>query len=154
MKNKKPSSKSEKLSKKELGFVRDYVKTGNGTKSALNNYNTKDESVGAVIASENLRKPKIQKAILSIAEQIPDKLLIEKHLKLLNKTEVVTRNNVSTGEIEILPTGEIDAQAVKAGLDMAYKLKGVYAPEKRALTDSQGNDLTQEQIDKLNMFFD
>lgn len=150
MEKKKKTSKSEKLSKKELGFIRDFVKTGNGVKSALKNYKTKDYNTAGVIANENLKKPKIQKAILSIAEQIPDKLLIEKHLKLLNKTEVVTRNNVSTGEIEILPTGEIDAQAVKAGLDMAYKLKGVYAPEKRALTDSQGNDLTQEQIDKLD----
>ena len=102
------------LTKKEKGFVKDYVKTGNGVKSILNNYDTTDYKTAGVMASENLDKPRIQEAILSIAEQIPDSLLVEKHLELLNKTD----------------ENGIDTQAVKSGLDMAYKLKGIYAPEK------------------------
>lgn len=65
---------------------------------------------------------------------LPNSLLLEKHQQLLNKQEVIARNNIKSGEIEIIPTGEIDAQAVKSGLDMAYKLKGSYAAEKHEIT--------------------
>ncbi len=109
------------LSKKEKGFVKDYIKTGNGTESALKNYDTEDENTAGVIASENLRKPKIQKAI---ADRLPDDLLEEKHLALLNKTE---KKYDEEGEIV---SEEIDAQAVAKGLDMAYKVKGSYAPDR------------------------
>ena len=44
-------------------------------------------------------------------EHIPNILLAEKHKALLNKADA---------------EGNIDVQAVKAGLDMAYKLKGAY----------------------------
>jgi phage terminase small subunit len=48
------------LSKKEEGFVKDYLETGNGTQAVLNNYDTEDPNTAGVIAWENLRKPKIQ----------------------------------------------------------------------------------------------
>lgn len=99
------------LSKKEKGFVKDYVRTGNGTQSVLNNYNVNSENSAAALASQSLRKIKIQNAIKSIAECIPDELMVDKHLSLLNKID---------------KEGDIDVQAVKAGLDMGYKLKGAY----------------------------
>lgn len=75
------------------------------------------------------------KAFQDIYEQyIPNELLLEKHKALLEKVEVVTKNNVSTGEVDVIPTGQIDTQAVKAGLDMAYKVRGMYAPAKHDLT--------------------
>lgn len=103
------------LTKKQKGFVKDYIETGNGVQSALNNYDTDDYSTAGNIASDNLNKPKIQIAIKSIAESIPDELLVEKHLELLNASN---------------DKGSIDSQAVGKGLDMAYKIKGTYAPEK------------------------
>ncbi len=132
---------TERLTKKEKGFVKDFVETGNGTKSALNNYDTDDDNVAANIASVNLTKPKIQNAILSIAEQIPDSLLVEKHLELLNvpkKVRTYIKGDL-TDEYE-----EIDSQAIKAGLDMAYKLKGSYASEKRTI-DITGNVNVKDQ---------
>lgn len=66
-----------------------------------------------------------------MAKYLPDELLAKKHLALLNKKEIITKNNNATKEIEIVPTGEIDATAVSKGLDMAYKLKGSYAAEKQ-----------------------
>lgn len=125
---------SSRLSKKEKGFVQAIAKGKTGTQAVLENYDTKSENVAASIASENLRKPKIIQAVKSIADCIPDKLLVKKHLELLNKQEVITKNNVTTGEVDVIPTGEIDAQAVKAGLDMAYKIKGSYAPEEKSVT--------------------
>lgn len=104
---------AKKLTKKQKGFVKDYIKTGNATKSALKNYNTDDYMTAANIGSENLNKPQIEDYIASI---LTDELLAEKHLALLNKQDA---------------EGNIDVQAVKAGLDMGYKIKGSYAPEKR-----------------------
>ena len=48
-------------------------------------------------------------------EFLPDELIARKHNELLNKTD---------------KDGEIDANAVKSGIDLAYKVKGKFAPEK------------------------
>lgn len=61
-----------------------------------------------------------------MGNKLSDDVLFKKHLQLLNKEEVIIKNNVTSGEIDVIPTGQIDTQAVKAGLDMAYKLKGYY----------------------------
>lgn len=60
----------------------------------------------------------------SLMEQyLPDKLLVERHNQLLNKKETMVVKD-RFGGVELVPTGEIDAQAVKAGLDLAYRIKG------------------------------
>ncbi len=114
--------------------MKDFVATGNATEAALRNYNVKDRVVAKSVGSELLSFPAVKKAIeikqKTLADALPDELLTEKHLALLNKKEVIVRNNVTSGEIETIPTGEIDSQAVAKGLDMAYKVKGTYAPEK------------------------
>ena len=140
--------RKERLTIKEQKFVKNYIKNdGNGVKTALEVYDTEDYNTAGAIASENLKKPKIQKAI---QDALPDELLAQKHLELLNKKEVRQKNNVTTGEIEIVETGEIDVQAVSKALDMAYKLKGSYAPEKRDIkAEVSDNFLTQEEKDKL-----
>ena len=117
----------DKLTKQDKKFVEVIAETGNQTLAAKKAYGYKDDNVAGVMANKRLRKVKIKNAIKSIAEQIPDSLLIEKHKALLNKEEVITKNNMTTGEIDVIPTGEIDAQAVAKGLDMAYKIKGTYA---------------------------
>lgn len=121
-----------KLTKKQKGFVKDYVKSGNGTQAALKNYDVANEHTAAVIASENLTKPEIVK---SIQEVLGDDLLSQRHLELLNKRETYTYHTTrktETGEevefhkVDLGP----ETQAVSKGLDMAYKIKGIYAPEK------------------------
>jgi len=119
---------TRRLSKKQKGFVKDYIKTGVGVEAALKNYDTKDYNTANVIAVENLQKPTI---IKSIAEALPDDLLAERHLELLNKREksIVSHKNKDGDDVfEILD--QPDTNAVKAGLDMAYKIKSIYAPEK------------------------
>lgn len=122
--------KLPKLTRKERGFVNDIVEGAPGVHAALNNYDTDDYNTAGVIAHENLRKPKI---IRAIAERLPDDLLEEKHLALLNKTEKVfdTQGN--------LLAEEIDVQAVSKGLDMAYKIKGSYQTDPEAPKSNQGN---------------
>ena len=74
---------------------------------------------------------------------LSDDFLAEKHKELLNKKEVKTKFDHETGEFEAIPTGELDVQAVSKGLDMAYKLKGKYAPEKKDIT-SKGEKIGLE----------
>ena len=83
-------------------------------------------------------------------EYLPDRLLGEKHRELLNKKEVRLKNNVSEGTVETIETGEIDAQAVSKGLEMAYKLKGRYAPEKHELSGEIKTVLTPRQVEEIN----
>ncbi len=52
-----------RITKKQEGFLRDFLDTGNGTQAALCNYNIKGknkENIAASIAKENLRKPQIK----------------------------------------------------------------------------------------------
>jgi len=104
----------DELTKKQKGFVKDYLETGNGTRAVLENYDVKDENSAAAIASENLRKLKIQNAIKSIAEQIPDDELVRVHLEGL-KAGKKTEEGI-----------EPDYAVRHKYLDSAYKLKGVY----------------------------
>jgi len=123
--------KGETLSKKEKGFVKDWIKTGNGTQSILNNYNTKSENVAGVMAVENLAKPKIQKAIMSIAEQIPDEDLVKVHKEGLNAGKTIFKNNNSTGEVEEVGY-EPDYAVRHKYLDSAYKIKGIYSQDENS----------------------
>lgn len=128
---------AKSLTKKEKGFIKDYLITGSGTEAVIKNYNTTNRVVAGVIASQNLSKEKIQ---IALAERIPDDLLEEKHLALLNKTEKVYVGG------EILHE-DIDVQAVSKGLEMAYKLKGSYAPEKSQSVNIHINTLDPKTIE-------
>lgn len=142
----------DKLTKKQQGFVKDYVETGNGTQAALRNYDTDNPDVAKVIASENLTKPNIQEAIKSIAEKIDDKLVVEKHKRLFEQKQLAyftfpksTKDDEIIGHmkangLDLIVIRESDrgrlafysiddANAIKSALDMAYKLKGAYATE-------------------------
>ncbi len=140
------------LTKKQRGFVKDYVATENGTQAALKHYDIESpnpEKVASVIATENLSKPSIIEAVKEeqkrIADSIPDALLTERHLELLNKRETIIINS------EVIERGP-DTQAVKAGLEMAYKLKGSYAPEKslNINIEAEPDVVVKELTEKLN----
>ncbi len=140
---------AEKLTKKQKEFVKEYAKTGNGTKSALKVYDTNDESTASSIAHENLRKPEIQQALQTIADKIPDELLEEVHLDGLKAGKTIYKNNVSTGEIEEVGY-EADYATRHKYLDTAYKLKGVYAPDKSVNVNVElGDGLKKEERDAL-----
>lgn len=134
------------LTRKQKLFVKEYVKTGHGVDSALKAYDTKDYSTAGNIASENLEKPKIQNALM---EALPDEILAEVHREGL----YATREYFNTkGELQ----GDIADFAVRAKyLDLAYKIKGAYAPEKK-LTVNVDMDSTpeiEEATKVLNEYF-
>ena len=76
-------------------------------------------------------------------EHIPDSLLAEKHKELLTvpkKVRTYIKGDL-TSEYE-----ELDSQAIAKGLDMGYKLKGKYAPEKSvSLNVSVDAQMTQKE---------
>lgn len=62
---------TKRLTTKQAKFVKEYVANdGNGTKAALKAYNVKNEHTATSIASENLTKPDIQRALLKAAERM------------------------------------------------------------------------------------
>jgi phage terminase small subunit len=139
-----PKGKGKKrISKAQKGFSQDYVKTGNATESAMRNYKVKNRNVAKSIGSENLTKPDIIKEIERIADYIPNSLLVEKHLELLNVSKI-TKVICKGKETEIEES--TDVQALKAGLDMAYKLKGSYAPDKNINISLTIEDLMEKNI--------
>ncbi len=70
---------------------------------------------------------------------LSDELLAERHLELLNKRDI--RFSAEGEEL----SNEPDTQAVTKALDMAYKIKDKYAPEKHTNVTLNLND---EQRDK------
>lgn len=118
----------DELTKKQRGFVKDYIETGNATQSVKNNYDVSNDLTARVIGSENLTKPNVINAIKSLSDRIPDELLIERHTELLNKREMTVYGGKDGQPVKIDLGPE--TQAVTKALDMSYKLKGYYAPEK------------------------
>lgn len=66
---------SRQITKKQKDFADEYLKTGNGTKSALSTYETDSENMAAVIASTNIRKDKIQRYIEDKAEHSAENIV-------------------------------------------------------------------------------
>jgi phage terminase small subunit len=104
----------DKLTKQDKKFVEKVIETGNLTKSAQEAYDIEDPNYAGKKGSLKVREGKIQNAIQTLADRIPDELLSAKHLALLNKVD---------------KEGNIDVQAVSKGLEMGYKIKGAYSDE-------------------------
>ncbi len=143
--------KKRRLSKKQRGFIRDYIETGNGTKSALNNYDTEDYKTAGVIAVENLAKPSI---INAIDEALSDELLAKVHKEGLEAQKVISAN-ITYGDADEKTNDfiEVPDHATRAKfLDMGYKVKGRYAAEKHlnVNVDIEVSDDIKELAKRLN----
>lgn len=125
---------TRRLTKKEQGYIKDVTKGESKRQAVLNNYNVNNPDGAGAMADAIENRPLVKKKLQSIADSIPDELLVRKHLELLNST---------VGEND-----KIDVQGVKAGLDMAYKIKSTYAPEK-TVSEVTINTLTEEDKQAL-----
>lgn len=132
---------AKRLSNKEKGFVADYILGETGTQAALNNYDTESSKVAGVIAAENLAKPRIQQAI---EEALPDHMLNEIHREGLFATKGIFIEGQKVDE-------DADFLVRAKYLDMAYKRKGSYAPEKSVNINLDGTstERTKELGDRL-----
>lgn len=104
--------KGIKPTKKQKGFVKDYLETGNATEAAARNYNVKNRHVAQVIGDENMAKPVVQSLV---EEMFPDSELYRLHREGLFDEDLGIRHKY---------------------LDTAYKIKGTYAPERKKIEGS------------------
>ena len=121
----------KKIELKAQQFAKSYLKNKcNGTKTALEVYDTESKNTAHAIASENLQKPTFQRAILKEmeAQGLTDKGLMNIHKRNLEQAELLPSSN--------------------AALDMAYKLRGDYAPEKKQSISLNIDINNPEAIDK------
>jgi hypothetical protein len=91
-----------------------------GTQAALAAYDTDDTGTAHAIASENLRKPAIQAAVAELLDAggLSDEKLLAIHAHYLG---LCASENPRMKAIGLKP------------LDMAYRLKGAYAPERHRI---------------------
>lgn len=147
MENQTIQKKLPKLTKKQRGFVKDYVLEENGTQAALKNYDTKDYKTASVIAAENLDKPSIIEAIevkrKSLKEALYEEGIDEKYLS--EKVNVLLK--------AVDDKGQADYTAIDKGLKHALNIHGVEDPDKpknNATYNFIFNNETQETIKVLN----
>ena len=121
------------LKPKEKEFVKEYVANNeNGTATAQKVYKIEDEDYAGVKAHRLIRRDKIkteiEKVKKTIAERLPDDLLVEKNIALLNKMEMIDTKN-EEGQTLRVESDQIDARAVAKGLEIAHRVKGTYSPD-------------------------
>lgn len=114
--------KTRELTIKQRKFVKAYVKSGNGTQSALEAYDTEDYFTGGSIAQENLKKPAIKKAI--------ETALIE--LDITPKSVLKTFLNVTQMDLNDNPNAVVRANENLANILNLY-------PSQKSLSLQDGN---------------
>jgi hypothetical protein len=108
------------LTIKQRRFVKHYLETGNGTEAAMSAYDVTDRNTARSIGTENLRKPAVQDAVAELLDAggLSDEKLLAIHAHYLGLCASADPRMKAIG--------------LKA-LDMAYRLKGAYAPERHRI---------------------
>lgn len=168
-------AKDELLTKNDKTFIKEFVKSGNRTKAAKKAYAedaNKNYNAVAALGFYYLQKPKIKQGI---AQVLDDDFLASAHAQLFNQVRVeyfvfpkkmsdeeITEHIASIG-IKVITIRESDrgklafyslpdAVAIKGALEMAFKLKGAYAPEKSISVNIavEASERIKELAKKLN----
>lgn len=142
------------LSGQERIFAKEVALTDNATQAVVKAYKKKNSGYIRTKAHRLMTKENIIKAVeeikLSLAEKIPDELLMKVHLEGLQASDKVFN---SEGEVIL----EKPDYAVRHKyLDSGYKLKGSYAAEKQInlnihaeITNPKARELAEEYESKL-----
>jgi len=129
----------KKLNPRQRRFVKEYVKTGNGTQSVLKTYNTNKPRNASVLANKLLKKPLIQKGIeeammeagYDIADSVRD-LQKASRLGLGNEKSAKVSDSIRANEILL-------------------KLSGVVVDRKASVSiKADVSNLPKDQLLKLN----
>ena len=125
----------KRLKPRQRRFVDNYVKTSNATQSYQQAGYTQNPNSASADSSRMLKTAKIEEAIEEkyIATGISDELLESVHKQ---------------GLTAIKDNGKKDSRTQAIYLDMGYRLKGSYSPEKLSI-DNQVNELP---LDKLREY--
>lgn len=123
----------DQLTKQDKIFVKEIVEHGNQTEAAIKAYNYKNRNTAGVQAKDKLRNPKIQNAIQSLADRIPDDKLHQVMMEGLEATKPQgvggMAMNISKNGIDSIGHSDMfiaDYATRHKYLDTALKLKGAY----------------------------
>ncbi len=130
-----------KLTRKQKGFVEDYVLTGNGTQSVLKNYDTESPRTASVMAVENLAKPSVALAV-EIKQNSLKEALINQGVtpeKIAEKISVLLEATV--GETQIP-----DVNAIDKGLKHSKDIYGVIEDNPKSPTGNTYNFIFSAEV--------
>lgn len=117
----------ENLSAQDQEFVKEVAITGNQTQAAKKAYGIDSDKYagkkGSLLVAKGSISTAIEEVKRTIAEQIPDDLLVRVHLEGLNASRTIKG---SDGQEIVEP----DYAVRHKYLDTGHKLKGTYAPDK------------------------
>lgn len=139
----KKRQKPYKLTKKQRGFVNDYVLNENGTQAALKNYDIESnnpERVASVIATENLGKPDIIEAI-EVKRQTLKNALMEEGI---NEKYIAQKVNVLLTAKD--KEGNSDFAAIDKGLKHATNIYGVEGIEDKPKSSNTYNFIFSKEV--------
>ena len=139
--------KGASLTFREQGFVQD-VLTGKKIREAVKkNYNTSTDNSADVIGQSILGRPRVQQALMDLMDKtgVSDRRLVErlKHMIFDAKKEIITKDG------DLVEVN--DNSASLKGLDMAFKIKGAYAPERHEMLGvnvSIYQNLSDEELER------
>jgi hypothetical protein len=120
---------------KQKKVVRKLIENGGNLRKAVRESGYSE----AYAHSQKITKTKTWADLLE--EFLPDEALQQKHKELLNAKKLLKVKGIPVSGMY-----EEDSDVQSKALDMAYKLKGKYAPEK-TLTISPYDDLSPEELD-------
>jgi len=135
------------LTLKEQGFVHDLVKNKVIYKAVEKNYNVSSKRNATVYGNHLMHQPRIQYAILDLMDKtgVSDVRLVEK----LKSHIFDAKKEVLDADNQVVELKD-NTTSLKA-LDMAFKIKGAYAPERHEVVSANLNiyqDLTDEELDR------
>ena len=138
--------KGAKLTFREQGFVQDVV-VGKSVKDAVRkNYNCSPRNE-SIVGTAVLKRPRVQQALMDIMDKtgVSDPRLVErlKYMIFDAKKEILDKE----GTVHQVAD---NTSSLKA-MDMAFKIKGAYAPERHEVLGvnvSIYQDLTDEELDR------
>lgn len=119
----------DKIKPSERKFINEYIKDGDAVRAVIDT----DKRIVSEESAEQLAKKHLNnKTIQELADTLlGNALLVVKHAELLEQTKTVVQYDPKTGQIIAENTDIPDTDVRLKALDMAYKLRGLYAPEKR-----------------------
>lgn len=122
------------LTKKQRDFAEEYIKTGNGTRSALRSYDVGSHAVANQIAQLNLKKPAIREYIESRAQPAANMIF---ELSQFAEAEIVRLNASKdildrAGYMPIVKTQNVSLE-VKGNIEDFAKLDDVRSRFKEEL---------------------
>jgi phage terminase small subunit len=111
------------LTTKQEAFIANVLRGKNGTRAAMGAYDTTDENTAAVIAYENLRKPKI---ITEINNTLYGHNLVQRSIEVLAKGLEATKYTPSINDY--VPDHKVRLKAATMGINLLFKVNGQKQP--------------------------